>query len=46
MITGITFDFWDTIAVDDSDEPKRAARGLPTKSEARAQLFAECIVAR
>ena len=46
MITGITFDFWDTIAVDDSDEPKRAARGLPTKSEARAQLFAQHIVAR
>lgn len=46
MITGITFDFWDTLAVDDSDEPKRAARGLPPKSEARAQLFAERITAR
>lgn len=40
MITAITFDFWDTIAVDDSDEPKRAALGLPSKSEARTQLFA------
>ena len=46
MISAITFDFWDTIAVDDSDEPKRAALGLPTKSEARAQLFAERIAAR
>jgi len=46
MISAITFDFWDTIAVDDSDEPKRAALGLPTKAEARIQLFAERIVAR
>ncbi len=46
MISAITFDFWDTIAVDDSDEPKRAALGLPTKDEARTQLFAEKIVAR
>lgn len=46
MISAITFDFWDTIAVDDSDEPKRAALGLPTKAEARVQLFAEKIVAR
>lgn len=46
MISAITFDFWDTIAVDDSDEPKRAALGLPTKAEARVQLFAERVVAR
>lgn len=46
MIAAITFDFWDTIAVDDSDEPKRAALGLPTKAEARTQLFVEKIVAR
>jgi putative hydrolase of the HAD superfamily len=46
MISAITFDFWDTIAVDDSDEPKRAALGLPTKAAARVQLFAEKIVAR
>ena len=43
MISAITFDFWDTIAVDDSDEPKRAALGLPTKADARVQLFAERI---
>lgn len=40
MIEAITFDFWDTLAIDDSDEPKRARLGLPTKSEARRQLFA------
>jgi HAD superfamily hydrolase (TIGR01549 family) len=45
MISAITFDFWDTIAVDDSDEPKRAALGLPSKAEARSQLFATKIVA-
>jgi HAD superfamily hydrolase (TIGR01549 family) len=45
MIAAVTFDFWDTIAVDDSDEPKRAALGLPPKTEARVQLFAERIVA-
>ena len=43
MITGITFDFWDTIAVDDSDEPKRAALGLSGKAEERMRLFAERI---
>ena len=40
MIQAITFDFWDTIAIDDSDEPKRAALGLPSKAEARIELFA------
>ncbi len=39
MIQAVTFDFWDTIAVDDSDEPKRAALGLPTKPQARLQLL-------
>jgi putative hydrolase of the HAD superfamily len=43
MIEAITFDFWDTIAVDDSDEPKRARLGLPSKAEARVQLFVEHI---
>jgi HAD superfamily hydrolase (TIGR01549 family) len=45
MVMGVTFDFWDTLAADDSDEPKRRARGLPTKAEARAELFAESITA-
>ena len=46
MIEAITFDFWDTIAIDDSDEPKRAALGLPTKLEARTQMFVQKIRAR
>ena len=41
MIRGITFDFWDTMAVDDSDEPKRAALGLASKANERIRLFAE-----
>ncbi len=44
MIRAITFDFWDTLAVDDSDEPKRAALGLPSKPVARQELFAQRIV--
>lgn len=39
MIAALTFDFWDTIAIDDSDEPKRAQLGLPSKPEARLRLF-------
>ncbi len=46
MIQAITFDFWDTIAIDDSDEPKRAALGLSSKADARIQLFAEHVTAR
>jgi HAD superfamily hydrolase (TIGR01549 family) len=45
MIKAITFDFWDCIAVDDSDEPKRKAAGLPTKSAARAALFTDEVLA-
>lgn len=45
MIRAITFDFWDTIAVDDSDEPKRASLGLPGKGDARIQLFVERVTA-
>lgn len=36
MITAITFDLWDTLVVDDSDEADRAAAGLASKPEARA----------
>ncbi|HMV68919.1 MAG TPA: HAD family hydrolase [Myxococcota bacterium] len=39
MIRAVTFDFWDTIVVDDSDEPERARRGLATKQQARWALF-------
>lgn len=41
MIKAITFDLWDTVIHDDSDEPKRAAGGLPPKREARRQLAFE-----
>ncbi len=39
LMNAITFDFWDTIAVDDSDEPKRQQLGLPSKADARIELF-------
>lgn len=35
----ITFDLWDTIVHDDSDEPKRAAAGLLPKRVARRDLL-------
>lgn len=41
MLEAITFDFWDTIAVDDSDETKRAQMGLPTKAETRMAIFVD-----
>lgn len=40
-IEAITFDFWDTIAADDSDEYRRKALGLPNKPESRVRLFVE-----
>lgn len=43
MIEALTFDFWDTIAIDDSDELKRAQMGLPSKADARIALFVEHI---
>lgn len=44
-VRGITFDFWDTIVDDDTDEPKRAAKGLPSKAEARVATFVDEILA-
>jgi len=38
MIKGVTFDLWDTVFIDDSDEPKRAKAGRPTKAEDRRQF--------
>lgn len=43
MIAAVTFDLWDTIVADDSDEPKRAALGLPDKPEARWRLFRDAV---
>lgn len=37
-IQAITFDLWDTIFIDDSDEPKRAHRNLPPKPVERRNL--------
>jgi FMN phosphatase YigB (HAD superfamily) len=39
MIKAVTFDLWDTLVVDDSDEPTRYALGLGTKGDARRNLF-------
>ena len=38
MIRAITFDLWDTVFIDDSDEPKRKAAGRPSKPLERRQL--------
>lgn len=37
-IGAVTFDLWDCLFIDDSDEPKRAAAGLPPKPATRRQL--------
>ncbi|MGC8793762.1 MAG: HAD family hydrolase [Bryobacteraceae bacterium] len=34
----VSFDLWDTVFIDDSDEPKRRALGLPPKSVERREL--------
>jgi len=39
----ITFDLWDTLIDDESDEPKRAARGLRSKYEERRHLLWEAL---
>lgn len=38
VIRAITFDLWDTVFIDDSDEPKRAAQGLLPKPAERRRL--------
>jgi putative hydrolase of the HAD superfamily len=42
-IRAITFDLWDTIVHDDSDEPKRKAEGLRSKKEERRHLLWEAL---
>ncbi len=39
MIKAVTFDLWDTVIHDDSDEPKRAAQGLRSKKDERRHLL-------
>jgi putative hydrolase of the HAD superfamily len=38
MIKAVTFDLWDTMVYDDSDEPRRAERGLRSKKAERRHL--------
>ena len=42
-IQAITFDLWDTIVHDDSDEPKRSAQGLRSKKDERRHLVWEAL---
>jgi len=39
MIRAVSFDVWDCLLVDGSDEPKRAALGFRTKLDARREAF-------
>ncbi len=39
MIKAVTFDLWDTMVYDDSDEPERARRGLRSKRDERRHLL-------
>ena len=41
MIKAITFDLWDTVFIDDSDEPKRKAAGRLSKKDERRALVLE-----
>lgn len=43
IIKAITFDLWDTIMSDESDEPKRLAQGLKSKPDTRHDLVAEAL---
>jgi len=38
QIRVVSFDLWDTVLVDDSDEPKRLRQGLPAKQVERREL--------
>ncbi len=42
-IKAVTFDLWDTIVEDDSDEPKRLSRGLRSKAEERRHVVWEAL---
>lgn len=42
-IRGISFDLWDTLVHDDSDEPKRKVQGLPSKHAQRRRLVWEAV---
>jgi HAD superfamily hydrolase (TIGR01549 family) len=42
-IKAVTFDLWDTIIADESDEPKRRAQGLKSKPETRHDMVLETL---
>lgn len=42
-LKAITFDLWDTVFIDDSDEPKRMEKGLSTKPVTRRNLVADFV---
>ena len=42
-IKAISFDLWDTLVIDDSDEAKRAERGLRSKFDERRHLLWEAL---
>ena len=42
-IKAISFDLWDTLVIDDSDEAKRAGRGLRSKFDERRYLLWEAL---
>ena len=42
-ISAVTFDLWDTVFDDESDEPKRKAQGLESKPETRHRLLLEAL---
>ena len=42
-LKAVSFDLWDTLVIDDSDEAKRKARGLRTKKDERRQLVWEAL---
>jgi putative hydrolase of the HAD superfamily len=43
MIKAISFDLWDTVLIDDSDEPKRKRAGRPTKAVERRKLVKQFV---
>ena len=43
MIRAISFDLWDTVIHDNSDEPKRAAMGMRSKNDERRYLTWEAL---
>ena len=45
MIRAVTFDLWDTVIHDGSDEPKRAASDLPSKRALRRALVRDALAA-